>query len=69
MVPPISALTPSIRAKARRAPMKTDRGLCSALRATTAIWVLSPNSASATMANDDSRGARSKGEGMPPFQC
>lgn len=59
IAPPMRALMPSIKAKARSAPMKTDRGLCLALRLTTAICVLSPNSAIATMTNEDRRGSKS----------
>ena len=61
--PPTDALTPSTRASARRAPIKTDLGLCLALKLMTAICVLSPNSESETIANDDNKGAKSMNRG------
>ena len=65
IAPPINALTPPTKANAKRAPMKTDLGLCLAHRLTTAICVLSPNSAIATIANVDSIGSRSNAMFLP----
>ncbi len=66
IAPPINALIPSTNAKARRAPTKTDRGLYLAPRSMTAICVLSPNSASATMAAVDRNGSKSNGTTITP---
>ncbi len=66
IAPPINALIPSTSAKARRAPRKTALGLCFALRLTTAICVLSPNSARATIANVDKRGSKSNAMSILP---
>jgi hypothetical protein len=59
IAPPTSVLTPPTRASAKRAPTKTDLSLCLVLKVTSAIWVLSPNSASETTANVDKTGAKS----------
>jgi hypothetical protein len=66
IAPPINAQTPSIKANANMAPTKTDLGLCLALRLMIAICVLSPNSANATIANEDNRGSKSNGKDMAP---
>src|SRR5208337_1054459 len=67
IAPPINAQTPSIKANANMAPKKTDLGLCLALRLIIATCVLSPNSASATIANEDSRGSKSNGKDIAPL--